>query len=125
MKQSIMTILYNDNHNLFTDEFGQVEYNISDIMPIDTVLYYKREGGTYRSKINGEIFDIEFPFREVNRSIYYDPVNNIFEDEEGDFIFNLYSIIRPNDLLLFKKEKRTIFVNGIRGGRVEINYPFG
>jgi len=122
MKSSIMTICYNDNDNTFTDEFGQVEYDISDIMEIDQVLHYKKVGGAVYANINNEEFEILFPVRDDYRMLSYDIHDKCMYDEEGDRIFNLYSIIRPNDMLLFLKNRQRVEVRGVLGGLVELRF---
>jgi len=130
MGDEAMLICYNDNNNTFEDEMGQIEYDISDIMPIDQILFFKKNGGTYytdgsRDEHDIQTFAISFPIRDLERSIYYDRFTNMFDDEYGELVFNIFSIITPNDLLLFKQNKKTIFVNNLKGGVVKMVYEFG
>lgn len=121
----LVSVYYNDNDNTFEDEGGQIEYDISGIMPFDQLMFYKKNGGTYYSTVKGEDYEIEFPVRGEAREIYYDVVTNMFEDEDGDFIFNIYNIVTPNALLLFKKHEESVFVSNVKGGIVHMVYPFG
>lgn len=52
----IRSIFYDDNDNTFED--GQIEYDISDIMPFNEIMKYKRIGG---------IYEIVFPIRDTDR----------------------------------------------------------
>jgi len=126
MEQRIISIWYDDNDGSFTDEFGTVEYDITDIMPFDQVMFYKREGGAYYSIMqehNGVIFKIEFPTRDIDRLLYYDLEENIMIDEAGNAVFNLYNIIRPNDFMMFRRNKESVIVVGIWGGYIELVWP--
>jgi len=125
MGYEVMYIYYDDNANVFRDEFGIEEYDISDIMPSDEIARYKKVGGTYYSKTStpGEMFEIEFPIREPSRSLYYDVDENVMLDEYGDVMFNIFSLVHPNDLLLFKKGKKDRFVNGLLDSPVLLVYP--
>jgi len=119
------TIYYNDNTNLFTDEDG-IEYDITDkLMPYDEVIFYKKNGGTYH--VNdleyGEEYDIEFPVLiNLNRVITYYEENNLLFDEAYEVVFNIYTIITPNDLFLFKENKKNVCIKGVNGGMVDLIY---
>jgi hypothetical protein len=116
----VTSIYYNDNYNTFEDIYGITEYDISDIIPPDKIVHYKKVGGTYRAKIEGKLFDIEFPDQHLNRQLYYDIEANVMCDEDGFPIFNIFSIISANDLFMFKKNEKTVKVYGILGGLVEL-----
>jgi len=119
----VTTIYYDYNKNLFYDEFGQIEYDITDIMPFEQVMIYKKVGGTYYTKINGEVFEIEFPISISNdRALYYYAKDNTMCDDDGDIIYNIFSIITPNDLMLFKKGKETVWIKDIDGDNIELVY---
>jgi len=121
----LSTIYYDDNTNLFHDEDG-IEYGIPDkIMPFDMVMLYKKVGGTFHVKDleYDEEYDIEFPTsRSLNRKLHYDEVENVMYDEYGDIVFNIFSIITPNDLYLFKKKKEYMVVTNISGGIAELDW---
>lgn len=57
--------------------------------------------------------------------LYYDSINNVFVDENGYMVWNLFEIITPNDLFLFKKTKEYTIVNHrtIRRTVVELYWP--
>jgi hypothetical protein len=55
---------------------------------------------------------------------YYNEEKNIMIDEDGQEIFNIFSIITPNALYLFKENKEDMFVYGIHGELVELVYPY-
>jgi len=119
----VQSIYYNDNTNSFEDDFGNVEYDISDILELEQVIYYKKVGGTCYSNVGGEDFKIEFPTKGLSRSIYYDPKENVMLDEDSNIIYNIFSLITANDLFLFKKNKESINISGIAGETIEMVYP--
>lgn len=57
-------------------------------------------------------------------SYYYDDERNVMIDEDGTEIFNIFEIIPPNMLYLFKTKKQDMFVYGVDGQYVELVYPF-
>jgi len=54
---------------------------------------------------------------------YYNKEKNIMIDEDGFEIFNIFNIISPNSLFLFKYKKDDMFVFGTSGKVVELIYP--
>lgn len=118
-----LTIFYDDNTNTFEDDYGNVENSVVDIMSQDDMIYYKRVGGTYYRDIGGVSYEIVFPMREPNRTLYYDIDLNVMMDEDCFPIFNIFSIISPNDLYLFKKNKESVEVRGVNDGFIELIWP--
>lgn len=118
------SIYYNDNTNDFENEFGST-IDIYKIMPIKDIVNYKSIGGIYYvdSPLSNITYEIEFPIRDRDRSLYYDLDFNAMLDEDGDTIFNIFSIISPSDFKLFKYKKESMVVFGVRGGLVELIYP--
>lgn len=53
----------------------------------------------------------------------YNKEKNWFEDEDGYAIFDIFQIITPNQLLVFKHLKEYMTVIGPRGDLVELFYP--
>ena len=118
------TIYYNDNDNTFKDDYdADYEYDILSIMENDQIIYYKRVGGIVYSQVDDEEFEIVFPIRDQDRTLYYDIEANVIYDEHGINLFNIFSVITPNDLYLFKKKKETIEVRGTNGRMVELIWP--
>jgi hypothetical protein len=62
--------------------------------------------------------DSEDPIR-----LWYDDVRNVMMDEGGYVIFNIFYIISPQVLSLFKKKKEYMIVHGQQGQLVELFYP--
>ena len=110
-------IVYDDNANVFLDENGRV-YNMDGVMPSVDLLRYKMVGGTYYTQTH----EIDFPIRDLNRIIHYSTEFNMFFDEEGDIVYNIFAVVAPSVISLFRKKKVTMVVNGISGGLVEIRY---
>jgi hypothetical protein len=54
--------------------------------------------------------------------VYYYESENIFIDERGDTIYNIYSIVDPNLVYLFKNKKEDMIVYGVHGQKVEMLY---
>jgi hypothetical protein len=73
-----------------------------------------------------KIFAIEIPmayYEHDNYCIYYDKENNFFIDEDGVVVCDIFRIIKPNDLYVFKDRKETLVVRGENGKTVELFYP--
>lgn len=117
------SIYYNVNENTFEDDDGDESYDISEIMENDQILFYKKTGGTCYAHVDGEDFEIVFPIPEEDRTLYYDLEANVMYDEYGATVFNIFSIISPSDLYLFKKEKRSKEVPGTYSGSVDLIWP--
>lgn len=117
------SIYYNVNENTFEDEDGDDSYDISEIMDNDQIIFYKKIGGTCYANVSGEDFEIVFPIPDEERTLYYDLDMNVMYDEYGNTVFNIFSIISPSDLYLFKKEERSKEVPGVNGGSVELIWP--
>ena len=118
----MFSIYYDDNSNLFEDEHGNIEYDMSAVMPFDAIMKYKKVGGTYITRSNGEDIEVVFPIKEEHRSLYYCSKDNVIENEEGFIVYNIFSIITPNDLMLFKKGKETVWIKDIDGDNIELVY---
>lgn len=43
------------------------------------------------------------PYKEYSVSLYYDHELNLFKDDDGFWVFDLFTYITPDDLYLFKK----------------------
>lgn len=58
-------------------------------------------------------------------SLYYFKEDNVFMDGEGELVFEIFEIITPNDLYLFKQNKKTFIVNHCTdlGYFVELYWP--
>jgi hypothetical protein len=111
-----LSIYYDDNTNLFIDDYGNEEDSVVDIMSAKDMVFYKRVGGTYYRTHGDIIYEIDFPIRDNKRSLQYDSETNIMYDEDGYIVFNIFSIIDPNTLYLFKKGKKSNTVTTIAGG---------
>ena len=63
--------------------------------------------------------------REYDTALYYMKEDNIFMDGEGSIVFNLFEIVRPNDIFMFKHYKENMLVQHatIPEGLVELFYP--
>lgn len=115
-----LIIYYDDNTNSFDDDYGNTEDSVVDIMTYDDMIHYKKVGGTYYCDINGVSYEIVFPIRNINRMLQYDSKERIIYDEEGNIVFNIFSIIDPNILYIFKKNKKNMVADTILGGSVEL-----
>ena len=122
----IVYINYDANRNIFEDEDG-TEYKISSIMSDSDIYHYKDVGGVYYFNDLKEYvrYEVLFPSKHLNRSLYYDKASNIFYDELGNLVFNIFDIITSNDLFLFKKRKSNIIIKGIiKDSIIKIIYSF-
>ena len=57
--------------------------------------------------------------------LFYVKEWNVFQDEDGFIVWNIFEIISPNDLFLFKKNKEYMLVphSTIPGVLVELFWP--
>jgi len=117
-----LLIYYDDNTNMFSDEYGNTEESVVDLMPYDDMMHYKRVGGIYYRIIGGSTYVIDFPVRSDRRLLMYDSVANVIYDEGGAIVFNIFSIITPNELYLFKIKKESMIFDILTGGLVELQY---
>ena len=46
----------------------------------------------------------------IIKSIYYCEPNNYFIDDDGNIFFNIFDIITPSMLFLFKKKRGTFYI---------------
>ena len=118
----MQSIYYNDLDNTFEDEEGNFIYDISGFLPNDKILEYKQVGGTYYSYVNGETIEIVFPIIDNYRLIAYYEKDNMFTDDNDNLIVNILSIVRPNDLLLFKQNRKSMLIKGIQGRTIDLLY---
>ena len=123
-EDEVLTVYYDANTNSFRDDWGITVYDISNIMSNENIMLYKKAGGTfYCCDSEGLIYQVEFPTSiSVDRTIVYYEDDNTMTDEEDEMMFNIFSIITPNDLLLFKKNRKSICIEGTQGGKINLVY---
>jgi 4-amino-4-deoxy-L-arabinose transferase-like glycosyltransferase len=56
------------------------------------------------------------------RQIFYDEKDNFYVDDCGYVIPNIYSIIEPNIIYLFRSKKEDMFVYSAHGEYIELIY---
>lgn len=54
--------------------------------------------------------------------IYYSAYRNVFVDEGGFEIYNIYRILSPNVVFLLKHDKQDMFAFGVNGEYIELIY---
>lgn len=59
---------------------------------------------------------------KLNIVLHYDSEENVMRDTNGHIIFNIFKYITPNELLLFKQNRKTMFVSGKSGKKVTLLY---
>jgi len=71
---------------------------------------------------SAELLDLGF---EDSIGLFYDEERNIFIDEDGFIVWDLFEIITPNDLFLFKLNKEYMLVKHVsmKEVLVEMYYP--
>jgi hypothetical protein len=60
---------------------------------------------------------------EEDIGLFYNLDDNIFTDEDGFEVVDIFSIIHPNFVYLFKTKKEDMVVYGVDGQIVELFYP--
>ncbi len=56
--------------------------------------------------------------------IYYYPDENVFKTATNQTILNFYPLVTPNQVFLFKKEKKSVeIINHTFGIRIKMLYP--
>ena len=59
-----------------------------------------------------------------HRQLYYDERDNVMIDEWGQIVFNIFEIITPSILALFKHKKEYMIVYGKKYNHpIELIYP--
>lgn len=56
--------------------------------------------------------------------LYYDEDKNVMTDDDGFIVHDIYKIITPNQLYLFKAKKQSMLVTGKNGLVVELIYSY-
>lgn len=59
---------------------------------------------------------------KMNVVLHYDSEENVMRNTNGYIIFNIFKLIEPNDLYLFKKNMQNMFVVGKSGRKVALLY---
>ena len=116
----IVTIHYNDTTNTFDDDGA-----VSVIIPLKKLISHKKTGGKFYYKDPDDedrLYKIIFPYRELDRTLVYSTDDNMFEDEDGEPMYNIFSLITANQLFLFKNNKKSVCLDGLQGGKVSLIY---
>ena len=119
----VVPIHYDDTTNTFDDDGA-----ISGIIPIKKLIKHKKQGGTYYYEDPDDedrVYKVEFPYRELDRTMVYDSSTNLFEDEDGEIMYNIFSLITTNDLFMFKTNKKSVQIEGAQGGMITLIYHKG
>jgi len=61
---------------------------------------------------------MEIPSCDILIRLYYDSKDNVFYDEDGFVVFNIFDYITPTDLYLFKNSIYDMFVSYDNGAVV-------
>lgn len=56
-------------------------------------------------------------------SIYYDTEYNLFEDLEGNMIYDIFKYLSPGELQILKDKRGTLYKDGPPGVKYEIVVP--
>ncbi len=56
-------------------------------------------------------------------TLYYDMTTNMMVNENGFEVFNVFSVITPNTLMLFKARQKDMIVRGVTGQLIELVWP--
>lgn len=54
--------------------------------------------------------------------IYYNASRNVFMDEGGFEIYNIYKLLSPNVVFLLKHDRQDMFAFGLKGEYIELIY---
>jgi hypothetical protein len=128
----VVSLYYDSGANIVLDDDDNIVYDLFRIIPPYIFYLYKERRGTYyvESKTDKDVL-YEFIFPEDGNydedeitTLHYNEIKNIMCDNEGQEIFNIFSIITPNTLYLFKKKKESMIVYGTDGQLVRLEYPF-
>jgi hypothetical protein len=61
-------------------------------------------------------------FVDYDRCLLYDDEQNLIFDHHGCHVFDIFRLISPNDLYLFKHKKKDMIVRGRSGERIRLVY---
>jgi hypothetical protein len=124
----VVSLFYNNKTNSFIDEYGH-------FLPADTFHvispgrfeFLKKCGGAEYVKSDKpntayELIFTTYDEDDGRETYYYDSNKNRFSDDDSYDIFNIFSIVSPNMIYLFKTKKEDMLVYGISGQLVELVY---
>lgn len=128
----ILELYYDSEENVFCDQCGIKVRDILEILTPNDIFLFKRNSKNnifpHRRypRILCEI-SLHGPYYAEDRmALYYIKEDNVFMDGEGDVVIDeIFEVIHPNDLYLFKRKKEDMVVRHRTesGVIVELFYP--
>lgn len=80
-------------------ELTEKYYNMFDIHgPIEQIL-----------TTDGHIYDLNLEDEYESMTIFYDSERNVFMDEGGYIVYNIYDYVTPNQLFIFREKQDDMF----------------
>lgn len=127
MREGVITIsIYYDRYkNNMVHEDGRVLDNILHLISYKDLEDLKRVGGVkyVHSDEDDVLYEISSEIPDDEIILYYDVDENVMLDGYGYIMFNVFSLIYPHDLILFKKKKKDMKFYGRNGKIIQLLYP--
>jgi hypothetical protein len=127
--EEVISLLYDDYEDCLIDPDGRPFLDTLNIISPGRFRYMKRVRGVeYVKGVKaGIVYELIFEeldgFEERRRTLYYDIKKNLFFDDDSFEVWNLFSIVSPNMVYLFKHKKEDMLVYGVTGELVELIWP--
>jgi hypothetical protein len=123
----VRSFYYDRYVGLMRDDDDNLDWNVHKLIPPDRFSLVSKVGGTeYVDSVEpGVRYEFVFPFPddEAEYLLYYDIEHNVMRDECGFPIYDIFSIISPNALYLFKTRKDDMMVRTKTGESVGLIWP--
>jgi hypothetical protein len=124
----VVSLFYQDEANAFIDEDGRfLSADSFHIISPGRFEYLKKCGGA--EYVNGDkpgtVYELIFTTYDEDDgrpAYYYDRNRNRFSDDGGYDILNIFGIVSPNMIYLFKTKKEDMLVYGTSGQLIELIY---
>ena len=127
MAIEVYRLEYDPHTNMVTDDVGDIDYkNIIEMIGERRLESLKSFGGmeVIKDVEPGVWYQIEFPIPDDLDivTLYYDPDQNLFEDEFGFVMYNIFAFISPTELMMFKDAGEDMRFHGLNRRTVELIY---
>ena len=123
----VISLHYDYRENVMTYQTGEYADDIvSKLLSPERLSFLKQTGGVeYISNYKpNTVYEIDFPIPDDYEviTLYYEPETNMIYDDDGWVLYNIFSLITPQDLMLFKNKMRDMRVYGRNGRLVDLIY---
>ena len=121
----VRTIFYDHRENIMTYFTGEgADEVVSKLLSRDEIQRLKVVGGVRYVTRGNIVYEIDFGIPEDydSTTLYYDPKFNMFQDDDGWTMYNIFSLVTPQQVMVFKNKKEDMIVYGKNKTYVELIY---